>query len=79
MNELGERRCSGFRPPARQAGETGEYGLGLLESDIGEIAAVARVPSEGRSPELARLVELGRRAARAIVGLPVSSARRRRP
>jgi hypothetical protein len=49
--------AAGLRPPTRQAGETREHGLGLLESNVRDIAAVASVPAERRAPELSRLVD----------------------
>jgi hypothetical protein len=93
MDELGERARGGFRPATCQASQARKHGLCLLESHVGHIGAVAGMPAERRPPEPPRLidqeqnelervrqaheVELGRR--RDGNGLPVSSARRRRP
>ena len=57
MDELGQCTRRGLRSSTRQAGEAREHGLSLLEPDVGNVTAVPRVPAQGRSPELARLVD----------------------
>ena len=57
MNELGQRSRRRLRPSARQAGQAGEHGVGLLEPNVRNLGAVAGVPAERRPPEPPRVVD----------------------
>ena len=76
VDELGERARGRFRSPARQAGETREHGLGFLEANIGARLWTRSSTSSSASGRLTKSSSAA--AARAIVALPVSSARRKR-
>ena len=57
MDELGQGSCRRLWPSARQAGQTCEHGVGLLEPHILNLGAVAGVPAQRRPPEPAGVVD----------------------
>ena len=57
MNGLRERGHRGSRPATSQAGQKGEHGERLLESNVLNLAAVPRVPSQRRPPEPPGLID----------------------
>lgn len=57
MNELRECGRRGSRPATSQAGQAGEHGVGLLESNVLNLAAVPRVPAQRRPPEPTGLID----------------------
>ena len=95
VDELGKGRRRRLRSSTRQAGQTGEHDLRLLEPNVRHLAAIASMPAKRRPPEppgvvdqqqdeLERVreadeVELGRCGRSATVALRESRARRKRP
>lgn len=57
MNELPKRGRRGSRPTTSQAGQAGEHGVGLLESNVLNLAAVPRVPAQRRPAEPSRVID----------------------
>jgi hypothetical protein len=56
-DERGERLGSRFRLTPSEPRQTREHGLGLLEPDIRDLAAVASVPTKRRPAEPSRIVD----------------------